>query len=196
MTERSDVDKIGMARQIFGTVLAILRHGTPNFRHVIVSVPNVMWHQCSKFQGCRDYFREVVSARVNKARCQTLACRADFFSTCKWSYRVQIFAVDKTQMTSLLTINKGVQGNKFSRRKRIRRKKIRRVTGFHQSVPKGTHCLASQLNSYDGLYVCDFLLEFGDLLRLGEDPGFTYKPSCQFDLNSNDLNSNRYPALQ
>ena len=49
MTERSDVDKIGMARQIFGTVLAILRHGTPNFRHVIVSVPNVMWHQCSKF---------------------------------------------------------------------------------------------------------------------------------------------------
>ena len=41
-------------------------------------------------------------------------CR--FFSTCKWSYRVQIFAVDKTQMTSLLTINKGVQGNKFARK--------------------------------------------------------------------------------
>ena len=34
---------------IFGTVLTILRHGTPNFRRVNISVPNVMWHQCSKF---------------------------------------------------------------------------------------------------------------------------------------------------
>ena len=25
------------------------RHGTPSFRRVNVSVPNVMWHQCSKF---------------------------------------------------------------------------------------------------------------------------------------------------
>ena len=50
--------KIGTARQIFGTVLTILRHGTPNFRRVNVSVPNVMWHRCS---------REVVSARVNVA---------------------------------------------------------------------------------------------------------------------------------
>ena len=41
--------KIGTARQIFGTVLTILRHGTPNFRRVNVSVPNVMWHQRSKF---------------------------------------------------------------------------------------------------------------------------------------------------
>ena len=40
---------IGTARQILGTVLTILRHGTPNFRRVNVSVPNVMWHQCSKF---------------------------------------------------------------------------------------------------------------------------------------------------
>ena len=39
--------KIGTARQIFGTVLTILRHGNPNFRRVNVSVPNVMWHQCS-----------------------------------------------------------------------------------------------------------------------------------------------------
>ena len=41
--------KIDTARQIFGTVLTILRHGTPNFRRVNVSVPNVIWHQCSKF---------------------------------------------------------------------------------------------------------------------------------------------------
>ena len=41
--------KIGSARQIFGTVRTILRHGTPNFRRVNVSVPNVMWHQRSKF---------------------------------------------------------------------------------------------------------------------------------------------------
>ena len=41
--------KIGTARQIFGTVLTILRHDTPNFRRVNVSVPNVMWHRCSKF---------------------------------------------------------------------------------------------------------------------------------------------------
>ena len=41
--------KIRTARQIFGTVQTILRHGTPNFRRVNVSVPNVMWHQCSKF---------------------------------------------------------------------------------------------------------------------------------------------------
>ena len=56
--------KIGTACQIFGTVLTILRHGTPNFRCVNVSVPHVMWHQC------RDYLPEVVSARVNEARCQ------------------------------------------------------------------------------------------------------------------------------
>ena len=43
--------EIVTARQIFGTVLTILRHGTPNFRRVNVSVPNVVWHQCSKFQG-------------------------------------------------------------------------------------------------------------------------------------------------
>ena len=41
--------KIGTARQTFGTVLTILRHGTPNFRRLNVSVPNAMWHQCSKF---------------------------------------------------------------------------------------------------------------------------------------------------
>ena len=35
--------------KLFGTVLTILRHGTPTFRRVNVSVPNVMWHQCSKF---------------------------------------------------------------------------------------------------------------------------------------------------
>ena len=28
-----------------------------------------MWHQCSKFWGCQDYLPEVVSARVNEARC-------------------------------------------------------------------------------------------------------------------------------
>ena len=33
---------IGTARQIFGTVMTILRHGTPNFRRVTVSVPNVI----------------------------------------------------------------------------------------------------------------------------------------------------------
>ena len=33
----------------------VLRHGTPNFRRVNISVPNVMWHQCSKFLRCRDY---------------------------------------------------------------------------------------------------------------------------------------------
>ena len=41
--------KIGTASQIFGTVLTILRHGTPTFGRVNVSVPNAMWHQCSKF---------------------------------------------------------------------------------------------------------------------------------------------------
>ena len=41
--------KIGTARQTFGTVLTTLRHGTPNFRRVNVSVPNAMWHQRSKF---------------------------------------------------------------------------------------------------------------------------------------------------
>ena len=39
--------KIGTVRQIFGTVLTILRRGNPNFRRVNVLVPNVMWHQCS-----------------------------------------------------------------------------------------------------------------------------------------------------
>ena len=33
---------------MFGIVLTILRHGTPNFRRVNVSVPTVMWHQGSK----------------------------------------------------------------------------------------------------------------------------------------------------
>ena len=48
-TPFTSAKKIGTARQIFGTVLTILTHGTPNFRRVNVSVPNVMWHQCSKF---------------------------------------------------------------------------------------------------------------------------------------------------
>ena len=41
--------KIGTACQIFVTLLTILRHSTPNFRRVNVSVPEVVWHQCSKF---------------------------------------------------------------------------------------------------------------------------------------------------
>ena len=41
--------KIGTARQIFGTALTILRHGSPNFQRVSGSVTNVMWHQCSRF---------------------------------------------------------------------------------------------------------------------------------------------------
>ena len=56
--------KSGMARHIFGTVLTIFRHGTPNFRRVNVAVPNEMWHQCPKCLECRDYLQEVVSARV------------------------------------------------------------------------------------------------------------------------------------
>ena len=75
------------------------RHGTPNFwyraddfkaRHSQfstcrrVSVPNVMWHQCSKFYGCRGYLRELVSARVNKEQCQKFGVPCRFFSTCKW----------------------------------------------------------------------------------------------------------------
>ena len=71
---------------MFGTVLTILGRGTPNFRRVNVSVPNVIWHQCSKFQGCRDYLSEVVSARVNEARRKNLACRVDFFSARKWGF--------------------------------------------------------------------------------------------------------------
>ena len=47
-------------QKFFATVLTILRHGTPNFRRVNVSVPNVVWHQCSKFYGCRDYLPEEV----------------------------------------------------------------------------------------------------------------------------------------
>ena len=68
---------IGTARQIFRSVLTILRHGTPNFRRVNVSVPHVMCHQCS--QGCRDYLPEVVSARVNEARCQIFGVPRRFF---------------------------------------------------------------------------------------------------------------------
>ena len=48
-TRAKKLKKIGTARQSFGTVLTILRHGTPNFGRVNVSVPHVMWHQCSKF---------------------------------------------------------------------------------------------------------------------------------------------------
>ena len=48
-TQFTRAKKIGASRQIFCTVLTILRHGTPNFRRVNVSVPDVMWHQCSKF---------------------------------------------------------------------------------------------------------------------------------------------------
>ena len=80
-----------MARQIFGTVLTIWRNGTPYFRCVNVSVPNVMWHQCSKFQGCRDYHREVVLAWVNKARCQKFGVLCWFFSTCKWGKLSELF---------------------------------------------------------------------------------------------------------
>ena len=43
----------------FGTVLTILRHGTPNFRRVNLSLPHVIWQQCSKFYECRDYLLEV-----------------------------------------------------------------------------------------------------------------------------------------
>ena len=43
----------------FGTVLTILRHGTPNFRRVNLSLPHVIWEQCSKFYECRDYLLEV-----------------------------------------------------------------------------------------------------------------------------------------
>ena len=48
-TQFTRAKKIGMSRQIFCIVLTILRHGTPNFRRVNVSVPDVMWHQFSKF---------------------------------------------------------------------------------------------------------------------------------------------------
>ena len=37
------------ARQIFGTVLMILRRATLNFGRVNVLVPNVMWHRWLKF---------------------------------------------------------------------------------------------------------------------------------------------------
>ena len=43
----------------FGTVLTILRHGTPNFRRVNLSLPHVIWQQCSKFYECRDYLLDV-----------------------------------------------------------------------------------------------------------------------------------------
>ena len=48
-TQFTRAKKIGTSRQIFCTVLTILRHGIPNSRRVNVSVPDVMWHQCSKF---------------------------------------------------------------------------------------------------------------------------------------------------
>ena len=48
-TQFTRAKKIGTSRQIFCIVLTILRHGTPNFRRVNVSVPDVMWHQFSKF---------------------------------------------------------------------------------------------------------------------------------------------------
>ena len=48
-TQFTRAKKIGPSRQIFCTVLTILRHGIPNFRRVNVSVPDVMWHQRSKF---------------------------------------------------------------------------------------------------------------------------------------------------
>ena len=82
----SPAKKIGTARQIFGTVLTILRHGTPNFRRVNVSVPNVMWHQCSKFLGVPQ---EVVSTRVNEARCQKFGVPCRFFlARVKWGLKV------------------------------------------------------------------------------------------------------------
>ena len=62
---------------MFGTVLTILRHGTPNFRRVNVSVPNAMWHRCLNFQECREYLPEEVSARVNEAPYQKIpSCRS------------------------------------------------------------------------------------------------------------------------
>ena len=76
---RTRAKKIGTACQIFGNVLTILRHSTPNFRRVNVSVPHEMWHQCSKFYGCRDYLVKVVSAQVNEARCQKFGVPCRFF---------------------------------------------------------------------------------------------------------------------
>ena len=78
------------------------RHGTPTFwyraddfkaRHSQfstcrrVSVPNVMWHQCSKFWERRDYLPKVVSARVNEAPCQKCGVPCRFFSTYKWGFK-------------------------------------------------------------------------------------------------------------
>ena len=48
-TQFTRAKKIGTLRQIFCIVLTILRHGTPNFRRVNVSVRDVMWHKFSKF---------------------------------------------------------------------------------------------------------------------------------------------------
>ena len=42
---------------------------------------------CIETSKILDYLPEVVSARVNEARCQNLACRADFFSACKWGFK-------------------------------------------------------------------------------------------------------------
>ena len=62
------------------------QHGTPNF-----------WHRAddfkvrpSQFSTCkRDYLREVVSARVNEARCQTFDVPADFLAPFfKWGLSI------------------------------------------------------------------------------------------------------------
>ena len=57
---------------------------------------------------------------------------------------MQIFAVDKTQMTSLLTINKGVQGNKFARKNALDAK---RYVGSQVFIsPFQTELTASRLS--------------------------------------------------
>ena len=81
-----------------------IRHGTPNFcnraddfkaRHSQFSTCKRIGPTCNvapvlRILGCREYLpevvSEVVSARVNDARCQNLACRNEFFSACKWGF--------------------------------------------------------------------------------------------------------------
>ena len=81
------------------------RHGMPNFwhraddlkaRHSLFSTCKCIGPKCNvapvlKFQGCRDYHKEVVSAWVNKARCQKFGVLCWFFSTCKWGKLSQLF---------------------------------------------------------------------------------------------------------
>ena len=46
----------------------------------------------------------VVSARVNEARCQNLACRADFFSACKWGLSLLENRNGKREINSSISV--------------------------------------------------------------------------------------------